>query len=74
MTRRSDAPLALLVLSGAALVLAAPVIGRAGYARLADVLMGAAGFAGLASFAWVAAVTLRAARRGAPGDSEEGRR
>lgn len=71
MARRSDAPLAALVLAGAALVLAAPVVGRAGYARLADVTMALAAAAGLASFAWAAASTLRAARSGASVDSEE---
>jgi hypothetical protein len=74
MAGRSDAPFALLVLAGAALVLAAPVIGRAGYGRLADVLMGLAAGAGVASFAWAGALTLRASRRAARGDSEEGPR
>lgn len=74
MAGRSDAPFALLVLTGAALVLAAPVIGRAGYARLADLLMALAAGAGVASFAWAGAATLRASRRAARGDSEEGPR
>jgi hypothetical protein len=71
---RSDAWLAALVLSAAALVLAAPVVGRAGHPRAADAAMLLAAGCGLAAFAWAALATLRAARRGERRDSEEGSR
>jgi uncharacterized membrane protein YccC len=73
MASRSDAPVAVLVLVAAALVLAAPVVGRAGYARAADTAMALAAAAGLLSFVWVAVHTLRAARRVERNVSEDGR-
>jgi hypothetical protein len=60
----SDLPLAILVLSAAACVLAAPVLGRLGHAAAADVAMAAAAACGLASFALAGLATFRAARRG----------
>jgi hypothetical protein len=56
-----------LVLASAALVLAAPVVGRAGHERAADLCMAVAAGAGLLSFAVAALYTFRAARRRAPG-------
>lgn len=64
----------MLILAAAALVMAAPLVGRAGYARLADLAMVLAAGAGLISFAWAGAHTLRAARRREDGDSKEGPR
>jgi hypothetical protein len=55
-----------LVLASAALVLIAPVVGRAGHALAADLCMAVAAGAGLLSFAVAALHTLRAARRRAP--------
>lgn len=57
---RSDAALAGLVLASIALVLAAPVAGRAGFPQLADALMALAAFAGLAAFAQAGFHTIRA--------------
>jgi hypothetical protein len=71
---RSDALLAALVLLAAALVLAAPVAGRAGHPRAADAAMALAAVCGLGAFVWTALVTLRAARRGRPRPPEEGPR
>lgn len=71
MATRSDALLAALVLLAAALVLAAPVAGRAGHPQLADAAMALAAACGLGTFAWTAWVTLRAARRGGARRSEE---
>jgi len=69
---RSDLGLAVVVLSAAALVLVAPVLGRLGYAGAADVVMVAAAGCGVASFAMAGAATLRAARsRPAAGRSAE---
>ncbi len=58
-----------LVMASAALVLVAPVVGRAGWERMADVCMGAAATAGLLSFGIAARHTFRAGRRGAAGRS-----
>lgn len=60
---RAEAPIAGLALLAAALVLCAPLAGRAGSPLLADLLMAGAAFAGLASFALAGRATLRAARR-----------
>jgi hypothetical protein len=60
---RSDLALALLVLGAIASILAAPVLGRSGYAGAADLAMGAAAGCGVAAFALAGAATLRAARR-----------
>ena len=60
---RAETPIALLALAAAALVLFAPVAGRSGNPRLADLLMASAALAGLASFALAGVATLRAARR-----------
>lgn len=64
MGSRSDLPLAVLVLSAAAFVLAAPVLGRLGHARAADLAMAAAAASGVASFGLAGVATFRAARRG----------
>jgi hypothetical protein len=60
---RSDLPLVALVLAAAGLVLAAPVLGRAGHPAAADLAMGAAAGCGVASFTLAGWATLRAARR-----------
>ena len=60
---RAETPIALLALAAAVLVLFAPVAGRSGSPRLADLLMASAALAGLASFALAGVATLRAARR-----------
>lgn len=69
--RGSDVPVATLALVASALVLAAPVAGRSGHPRLADVLMATAALSGVASFALAGFHTLRAARRR---DARPGRR
>jgi hypothetical protein len=63
MEDRTETRIVLLVLAAAALVLAAPVVGRAGAPGLADLVMGLAATCGLAAFASAAVHTLRAARR-----------
>jgi hypothetical protein len=71
---RGDVALAASVLLAAALVLVAPLAGRAGHPRVADLLMVLAAACGIASFGMAARATLRAARRGAsPPDVEEPR-
>jgi hypothetical protein len=67
---RSDAPIAGLVLASIALVLLAPVAGRAGLTRLADASMGLAAAAGLLAFAVAAFHTFRARHRVTPGHEE----
>ncbi len=70
MPRRTDEDVLLpLVLASAALVLVAPVVGRAGWEQVADVCMGAAATAGLLSFGIAARHTIRAGRRRAAGRS-----
>jgi hypothetical protein len=59
----ADAPLAACALAGAALVLAAPVLGRAGHPVAADVAMATAAGCGIASFVLAGFATVRAARR-----------
>jgi hypothetical protein len=71
---RSDARLGALVLLAAALVLAAPVVGRAGHPRAADGAMALAALCGLGAFFWTALVTLRASRRGGVRGPKEGPR
>ena len=70
---RSETALAGLVLASIALVLAAPVAGRAGLPELADALMVLATLAGLAAFGQAALHTIRARGRAAPrsGDRSE---
>ena len=63
MGGRSDLPLAVVVLSAAAFVLVAPVLGRLGWATAADLAMAAAAGCGVASFAMAGVATLRSARR-----------
>jgi hypothetical protein len=63
MGDRADASIAALALLAGALVMCAPLVGRAGSALLADLLMAGAALAGLASFALAGRATLRAARR-----------
>jgi hypothetical protein len=60
---RSELAIVVLVLVAAALVLAAPVLGRAGVPRLADAAMLLAAGCGLAAFATAAGATVRATRR-----------
>lgn len=62
-----DDALASCVLVSVALVLMAPVVGRAGWAQAADLCMGLAASGGLLSFALAAVSTVRAARARAPG-------
>jgi uncharacterized protein (DUF2345 family) len=69
---RADGALVVLVLAAAALVIAAPVAGRAGLPRLADALMLLAAGAGIASFASAAWQTARAARHAPPAGSRTG--
>ncbi len=64
MAARSEALLASLVLAAAALVLAAPVLGRSGHPMAADLAMAAAAGCGVGSFALAGVATLRAARQG----------
>jgi hypothetical protein len=75
VTARAEGALAVLVLCAAGLVLAAPLAGRAGAPRLADLAMALAALCGVASFALAGAHTLRAARGAgrpsAPGREEE---
>lgn len=63
MPADSGSPVAALSLLAAALVLGAPLAGRGGSPRLADLLMAGAALAGLASFALAGWATLRAAGR-----------
>lgn len=58
-----DLPLAACALAAAALVLAAPVLGRAGHPLAADLAMGGAAVSGLASCTLAGLATVRAARR-----------
>jgi hypothetical protein len=60
---RSDLALMTTVLAAAALVLAAPVLGRIGYAGAADLAMAGAAACGVASFTLAGVTTWRAARR-----------
>ena len=60
---RSEIAIVLLVLTAAALVLAAPVLGRNGFRGAADIAMAFAALAGIASFAVVMVDTLRSSRR-----------
>jgi hypothetical protein len=62
LARASDVPLAACALAAAALVLAAPVLGRAGHPVAADLAMAAAAACGVASFVLAGLATLRAAR------------
>jgi hypothetical protein len=61
---RSELSIVCLVLTAAALVLGAPLVGRSGAAGAANLMMAAAAAAGLAAFAVAARDTLRAMRRG----------
>lgn len=74
MSRRSELAFAVLILAASALVMLAPLVGRAGYAGLADVTMVLAAAGGVGSFVWAAAHTLRAARRREGAESREGPR
>ena len=65
----TDGALAGVVLVSAALVLLAPLLGRAGWELAADVCMGLAAGGGLLSFALAAVHTHRAARRRSRGRS-----
>jgi hypothetical protein len=60
--KASEAQIMALVLLAAGLVLAAPVVGRAGLPRAADLLMAGAAAAGVGSFLLAARDTRRAAR------------
>jgi hypothetical protein len=62
VTDRSEVSIAVLVLSAAGLVLAAPVLGRIGQAAAADAAMAIAAACGLGSFLLAVRATLRAAR------------
>jgi hypothetical protein len=67
---RTETAIAALASASAVLVMAAPILGRAGHAHLADAAMGAAALAGLGAFCVAAVHTFRAARgRGAGGDA-----
>ena len=60
---RGDVTIVSLVLAAAALVLAAPVLGRNGFRAAADVTMAAAALAGVSAFVVVMVDTLRSSRR-----------
>lgn len=68
----SDLPLAGCALAAAGLVLAAPVLGRAGHPEAADLAMLAAAACGVASFVLAGVATVRAARRRADGPRRTG--
>jgi hypothetical protein len=70
-TDGAEVRLAALVLAAAALVLAAPVVGRAGHPVLADVVMALAAACAFTSFGVAAFHTVRAARRAPRPGSEE---
>ena len=63
MSDQSELTIVCLVLVAAALVLVAPLLGRAGAASAADLTMATAAAAGVAAFAVAARDTLRAMRR-----------
>ncbi|HTF33370.1 MAG TPA: hypothetical protein VK714_06660 [Myxococcota bacterium] len=63
---KTEGALVPLVLVSVALALVAPVAGRAGWERTADLCMGLAASAGLLSFGVATTHTLRAARQRAP--------
>jgi hypothetical protein len=60
---RIEVAIVLLVLAAAALVLAAPVLGRNGFRGAADIAMALAALAGISAFAVVTVDTLRSSRR-----------
>jgi hypothetical protein len=62
MADRSELWIALLVLTTSGLVLAAPALGRIGYAGMADAAMALAAACGLGTFLLAGVATLRAAR------------
>jgi hypothetical protein len=64
MRDRGDTTIALLVMGAAALVIGAPVLGRSGFAALAEAAMWSAAGCGLGAFALAGLATVRAARRG----------
>ena len=66
MADRVEVAIAVLALTAAALVLAAPVLGRSGAPLWADVFMASAAMAGVAGFALAGWSTWRAARRPPP--------
>jgi hypothetical protein len=63
MSDRSELAIVCLVLVAGALVLGAPLLGRAGAARAADGMMVVAAAAGLAAFLVAAWETVHAVRR-----------
>lgn len=63
MTKGSDTILAALVLVAAGLVLSAPVLGRAGFPIVADVVVSAAAASGVAAFLLAAAHSLVRVRK-----------
>ena len=63
---RGEAAIALLASGAAALVLAAPVLGRLGLPAPADLAMAGAALCGVAAFAVAARDTWRALRRSEP--------
>lgn len=67
MADRTETAIVVLVLLAAALVLAAPVVGRAGLPGAADVVMVAAASCGVLAFGVAAWNTLRSARSGEEG-------
>lgn len=72
MAGHSELPLVASVLAAAGLVLAAPVIGRAGHPVAADLAMAAAATCGLGSFVLAGVATWRAARRRGSGTHRPG--
>ena len=72
MSDRTELALAVLASAAAVLVMGAPILGRTGHARLADLAMGAAALAGLAAFCVAAVHTFRAARGRGAGERGDG--
>jgi len=70
MTDRIESAIVCLVLMATGLVLVAPLLGRYGAPRAADVAMGAAAAAGVCAFVAATLETLRAARRERHDDGE----
>lgn len=71
MSDRTEVVIAILVLAAAGLILLAPLLGRAGAPRWADVTMALAAGAGVSAFVLVAVYTWRAATRRSEGRKEK---
>lgn len=74
MSDRTEIVIAALGMAAAGLVIGAPILGRLGLPRLADVIMVSAALCGLGAFAVAGVHTLRAARRVDVSDAPGGAR